>query len=97
MVTKKKLRLLAISIPIVAIAAWIASYAFVAHSGETVRLRIQGYDPRDLLAGHYLRYTVNFGNPVECINNRNGNSHGSYLWCLCLDQWDGKFAQVSRQ
>jgi len=89
------LPLAAISVPIIAICIWIATYALVSHSGETVRLRITGYDPRDLLAGHYLRYRVDFGATVAC--QATGDSDAAGDWCLCLDQWDGKYAQLSWQ
>ena len=28
--------------------------------GVEVKVRIQGYDPRDLLAGHYIRYSIDW-------------------------------------
>ena len=84
----------AIFVPILIITGWIGSYSFITQSGSTVRLRIEGYDPRDLLAGHYLRYRVNYGDNIECPANDQGEGTS---WCLCLDQKNGKFSQVSSQ
>ena len=33
--------------------------------GAEVKVRIQGYDPRDLLAGHYIRYSIDWEN-TDC-------------------------------
>ena len=53
--------LLALLLPI----AVLAGNAWLSHQqrehGETVVLPIQGFDPRDLLSGHYLTYQVDYG------------------------------------
>lgn len=48
-------------IPILALAALVAYKRHILTTGREVVLPIEGYDPRDLLAGHYLTYTVNYG------------------------------------
>lgn len=34
--------------------------------GHELVFPIQGYDPRDLLSGHYLRFSVDYGNSLDC-------------------------------
>lgn len=70
---------LSIFIPILIFAAWAAQYTYMAASGPKVRLNITGYDPRDLLAGHYLNYTVEFGPKYSCDNMSNSTL------CVCLE------------
>lgn len=43
-------------IPLLGIAGLIARAEVKVRSGETFRVAITGYDPRDLLHGHYLQY-----------------------------------------
>ena len=81
---------LSVYLPILIIALWIASYAHTAGTGATVRLKITGYDPRDLLSGHYLLYNVDYGRPVDCQQEATD-------WCLCLGAWEGPFSQVTEQ
>ena len=38
-------------------------------STTVVTLPIQGYDPRDLLSGHYLRYRIDYGITDICTNS----------------------------
>lgn len=48
--------LVGVVIPVLGIAALIARAELKLRSGETFRVAITGYDPRDLLHGHYLQY-----------------------------------------
>lgn len=52
---------LALLLPIVVLAgnAWMHYHQRI--SGETVTLPIEGFDPRDLLSGHYLVYRIDYG------------------------------------
>ena len=71
--------LLALLLPI----AVLAANAWLSHqqreNGETVKLAIQGFDPRDLLSGHYLIYDIDYG-----ISAGNGcpASHIEAVACL---------------
>lgn len=53
--------LLALLLPI----AVLAANAWLSHQqrgqGDTVVLPIRGFDPRDLLSGHYLTYEIDYG------------------------------------
>lgn len=50
----------AVILPIVALAALVAEHEFHLRHGKEFILKIEGYDPRDLLSGHYLTYQVNY-------------------------------------
>lgn len=66
---KRILLLLALLIPIVALmsSAWLKSVQ--RSNGEEVILPIEGFDPRDLLAGHYLIYRVDYGLATRCTEH----------------------------
>lgn len=51
----------AVLLPLLAIALLIARAELVMQSGVEWAVRIEGYDPRDLLAGNYLRYRIDWG------------------------------------
>ncbi len=53
--------LFALLLPIVMLAASAARHHWQRTHGERIDLPIHGYDPRDLLSGHYLRYRVGYG------------------------------------
>lgn len=72
------LKLVAIVAPLLVMLAWVASLVLHVRTGAEVELRITGYDPRDLLAGHYLRYQVDYGNSFACTSGESV--------CLCLRQ-----------
>ena len=44
-------------IPVMGICLFLAHTHYQASTGLVYRVKIKGYDPRDLLHGHYLRYT----------------------------------------
>jgi uncharacterized membrane-anchored protein len=52
--------LLALALPIVALAVMVARAEIVSRSGRPYRIHITGYDPRDPIRGHYLRYRLDF-------------------------------------
>ncbi|HPQ97225.1 MAG TPA: GDYXXLXY domain-containing protein, partial [Thiolinea sp.] len=47
--------------------------------GETLILPIQGFDPRDLLKGHYLRFRIDYG-----LSDSNGCPASDISASLCL-------------
>jgi uncharacterized membrane-anchored protein len=69
--------LAALVVPIAAIAAWMATLLLNSR-GHEVRLKIVGLDPRDLLAGHYLAYRVDYGK-TACSAGTDDD------FCVCLD------------
>lgn len=57
---------------------------FDSSHGTDVKFRIQGYNPRDLLAGHYLTYRVDYGMPITCGRFSNELDYPNTPHCLCL-------------
>jgi uncharacterized membrane-anchored protein len=58
--------LFSILVPIVALGWWNVQIGSVLSQGFQVELQVEGYDPRDLLAGHYIQYRINYGEPLIC-------------------------------
>lgn len=53
--------------PIFVLLGWVLSVQSMISSGIKMELPVRGYDPRDILAGHYLSVEVDFdGFPSEC-------------------------------
>lgn len=73
---------LAVLAPLAVMLGWTGYHATVIARGVTVRLRVEGYDPRDLLSGHYLRYRVDYGLDA-CAG------HSQPAPCLCLERAGG--------
>ena len=44
-------------------------------SGKEIILNISGYDPRDLISGHYLSYSIDYGVETTCDYNNQS--------CIC--------------
>lgn len=51
---------IALAVPIVVLLLLIGRGELITHSGTKWRVRITGYDPRDLVHGHYLRYQLSW-------------------------------------
>lgn len=47
-------------LPVLIMALWVATIEVQRHSGREVVVRLQGYDPRDLLSGHYILYEIDW-------------------------------------
>lgn len=58
---KRTLLAIALTLPILALAATAWMKSTQRSSGAEVALPIEGFDPRDLLSGHYLIYQVDYG------------------------------------
>ncbi len=56
----KRKKIIALLIPILIILGAIGKSEYQLATGETWRFKISGYDPRDLLRGHYVMYQVEF-------------------------------------
>ncbi len=67
---------IALFLPLGIMLAWILSNIFMIESGTSIRLRVQGFDPRNLLSGHYLEFSVDFGQRIACEKDTD--------ICLCL-------------
>ncbi len=62
---KKYLNSLLIAAPVILLAVLTIVMAVLRTSLPEVTLRISGYDPRDLLSGHYIVYTIDWDN-TDC-------------------------------
>ena len=51
---------LAVVLPMIGLLVLVARAEVLLRSGESFRIAIKGYDPRDLLHGHYLQYSFDF-------------------------------------
>ena len=55
---KKYLILFLLLVPVFFLTGWIYSLKMQIDKGNLVSVPIMGYDPRDLLRGHYLEYQI---------------------------------------
>ncbi|HTV20732.1 MAG TPA: GDYXXLXY domain-containing protein [Polyangiaceae bacterium] len=51
---------LAVVLPMLGLLVLVARAEVLLRSGQSFRIAIKGYDPRDLLHGHYLQYSFDF-------------------------------------
>ena len=75
----------ALLLPIVAFVGLVGRAELLRASGPVFHVAIAGYDPRDLLQGHYLRYRLQWPADGEC---------GGAPCCLCL-QTSGVHTKVA--
>lgn len=75
--------LIALAIPILALAALAAEKSHRVHSGERFVFPISGYDPRDLLSGNYLQFTVDYGAEHVCERSDRSTSDSTPA-SICL-------------
>jgi uncharacterized membrane-anchored protein len=79
MIKSRKLLLVTLMIPILALLALTLFKSSNFFMGHEVELPIVGYDPRDLLSGHYLVYRVDYGVANLCA------TPDEVLGFVCLD------------
>ncbi len=80
MIQSKRILILAFVIPILVLLGLTLYKKSVVSYGQQVTLPIEGYDPRDLLSGHYLIYRINYGVEGMCA----GSSDGQTVF-VCLE------------
>lgn len=73
---------LALILPILCLAGYTGWHGWIAAQGQKVTLPIRGFDPRDLLSGHYLIYEVDYGLKSLCAKPGQEKRERFYL---CLD------------
>lgn len=85
--------------PILVMALWVGGLLYDSKYGTTIDFKVSGYDPRDLLAGHFLRYSIDYGSDnVPCT------SGGVRETCTCIgltqveqpgvSQWSGACGEL---
>jgi uncharacterized membrane-anchored protein len=74
----KSLLIASIALPIIALIANAVGHEWARHQGQEVSIPITGFDPRDLLSGHFLTYQLQYG-----ADNSNCRPEGaSAVMCL---------------
>jgi uncharacterized membrane-anchored protein len=89
--THKKL-LVAVSIPFVLLCLLIVRAEVHISQGKEWNFQVQGYDPRDLLRGHYLR----FGLRLDWEDEASQTCDGAEECCLCLTDVGAAVPKVSK-
>ncbi len=77
----KRNKIIALLIPILIILGGIGKSEYQLATGEMWRFKISGYDPRDLLRGHYVTYQVEFDWQKD-----KGVCSDTKDCCLCLSR-----------
>ena len=54
----RKASLVAVIVPLITLLGWCLTLSYSLATGTPVRLRVEGYDPRDLLSGRYITYSL---------------------------------------
>ncbi|EMJ62040.1 MULTISPECIES: GDYXXLXY domain-containing protein [Leptospira] len=74
----------ALILPIVFFGWEIVTLEYSKSSGKELILPITGYDPRDLLSGHYLRYDILYQTDSICQNpDSYRKSESDQRHCVC--------------
>lgn len=70
---------------LIGMGVWTYTEYKSATEGTLVEFEVGGYDPRDLLAGHYVIYRVNYGNEPICgVGADESKFAYSQNRCICL-------------
>lgn len=56
----------AIALPIIVLLGLMLYKQSIINTGQSVTVDIVGFDPRDLLSGHYLRYNIDYNSRNQC-------------------------------
>lgn len=66
-------------LPVVGIGAWMLYLASFTQSAEIITLPVRGYDPRNLLSGHYIQYQIDWERADCNQSNWKGSVPGMLL------------------
>lgn len=73
-------------IPVVILLGWVISIQTAVSTGTPVVLPVRGFDPRDILAGHYLAVAVDYGAfTSECADRQGKQRWEKTEAFFCLD------------
>lgn len=92
--TFRKRVFFALIVPLMVMGAWYFRWYRIIKSEYRVEFAVAGYDPRDLLSGHFLNFKVELGSfePSICSNFRAIQGVDT---CVCVGKSDGsKFDQA---
>ena len=76
---KNKRVILAVAIPFILLCLLIVRAEYHVKTGQQWNFKMTGYDPRDLLRGHYLQFRVEYDWQAA-----RGSCSSSQTCCLCL-------------
>lgn len=85
MTSRQKKLLFCIAFPIVILLGVTLQKHSLRQTGVKMTFPISGYDPRDLLSGHYLIYTVDYGIPEVCANPHALPTSPEAVSYICFD------------
>lgn len=57
-------------LPVIILLIWVATIEIERRQGQEVVVQLQGYDPRDLLSGHYILYQIDW-DKTDCAQFEN--------------------------
>lgn len=57
---KNKLLAMVLAIPFICLLGWVGILSYQCVSGQEIKVSVMGYDPRDLLSGHYIQYQIDW-------------------------------------
>jgi uncharacterized membrane-anchored protein len=87
--------LVAVIGPIAFLLMWAFALSYSLATGTVVRLRIEGYDPRDLLQGRYIRYAL-IADRAGAENSFCSRARSNQPACACLSAEEtGPFHAIS--
>lgn len=90
MLRAKKILAVGLILPIVILIGITANLKYTIEHGKEVILPISGYDPRSLLQGYYLMYTVDYGITDICKNEHFHSEQKAYV---CLEPKQFSYSQ----
>ena len=67
----KKILAVIFIIPFISLIFWTMWLYTQQVTGTEIKVAVMGYDPRDLLSGHYIRYSIDW-NRTDCTQFPNG-------------------------
>ncbi len=73
---------IALAIPLLGLAGLTLLKHHARNHGQEIVLPIRGFDPRDLLSGHYLLYRIDYGIKTQCANK--GKTIEKNAAAICL-------------
>lgn len=68
---------LAVLIPCLVLATLASYHQYLIETAPEFEFEVEGYDPRDLLAGHYLQFRIKYKSDTKC-----DKSHRPASMCL---------------
>ncbi len=83
--------LMAVALPFILLCFLIARAEYHIKTGEQWNIHITGYDPRDLLRGHYLRFNLAYD-----WENTAHTCDSEAACCLCLMSTDSQTPKVNK-